>query len=396
MKKHVGIILINDLSIDVRVLNEINILKEKFSIHVLCGAERIQHPDKLADLDLTLVQTGSIVDKFRFISDTTLGLFQSFWKKKIKKFIREIQPDLLHVHDLYMLPPAILSAHGKDLPVIVDLHENYHAAFQTYSWTKKFPHRLFVNYGHWKKVEKEFLPKAEGIIALSEEYKDLLQKQYPKLNSTSFAIYPNVPDMEFFNQQESAEENRDSTLRIFYFGMIGRSRGLHIASRGVRLLREKGIDAELHIAGKVHKNDRLYFENEVMAEYVEHIPWIPLNELGQYLAKMDIAISPILKNPQHESGIANKVYQYMYFAKPILVSNCAPQQTLAESEECGLSHKDDSAHDFAKQAEFLANHPEEREKMGKNGRRAVLEKFNTEHMGERIVALYEKVLVSRS
>jgi len=392
MKKRVGIILHNDLSIDGRVLNELSILSSEYDIRVLCTGTKPAKSKAVKNYHIEYLSGISIPYKFRFVSNTTNSLFERYWIKKITTFIDKHELDLIHAHDLYMLTPSLKASESKNIPVIIDLHENYPEAFRTYSWTRKFPFNLFVRYEFWDELERKFLEKTAGIVVLSSNFREDLLKRYKTLSREKFAIYPNVPDLGFFKNQTLASQKSDDVFRLFYLGVVGHSRGLHIASEAVKLLREKDYAVELHIAGKVHKNDRAYFDKEVLNEFVVHIPWIDLEHLGDHLSKMDIGISPIFKNPQHESGIANKVYQYMLFAKPILVSDCAPQADLAKKEQCGLVHKDQEPTDFAEKVEWLIQNPEECKEMGTRGRAAILNEYNTSIKGQELVRLYKSVL----
>jgi len=391
MKKRVGVILHNDLSIDGRVLNELSILSSEYDIRVLCTGAKPAKPKAVTNYKIEYLSDGGIPYKFRFISNTTNSLFETFWIKQIAGFIEKHDLDLIHAHDLYMLAPSLKASEAKNIPVIIDLHENYPEAFRTYSWTRKFPLNLFVRYEFWDELERKYLGKAAGLVVLSSNFQKDLQEKY-NLNEKKFAIYPNVPDLDFYKDQKMTSQKSDDVFRLFYLGVVGYSRGLHIASEAVKILRQKGYNVELHIAGKVHKNDKAYFEKEVLNEFVVHIPWIDLEHLGDHLSKMDIGISPIFKNPQHESGIANKVYQYMLFSKPILVSDCAPQEDLAKKEQCGLVHKDQEPSDFAEKVEWFINHPEKSKEMGKRGREAILDEYNTTTKGRELVKLYESIL----
>jgi glycosyltransferase involved in cell wall biosynthesis len=392
MKKRVGIILYNDLSVDARVLNELKILGTKYDLRILCTGEKPAKPQAVENYEVDYVQVDTVYQRFMMVSSTTNDLFLNFWSKKIKDFRHKHSLDLLHVHDLYLLPPALEAVKAKKIPVVVDLHENYPAAFRTYSWTKKLPHKLFVNHNYWDRVERDMLKETDGIVVLSSVFRKKLLTKDKWLEKDRFAVYPNVPDLDFYKGQKVSNENEDSIFRLFYLGVIGYSRGLHIASEAVKILRSKNFKVELHVAGKVHKNDQTYFEKDVLNEHVIHIPWIHLEHLGEHLSKMDVGISPIFKNPQHESGIANKVYQYMLFSKPILVSDCEPQEKLTKNEHCGLVHKDQDPEDFASKVEWLIKNPKEREEMGRLGRRAILNKYNTKVMGERLISLYERIL----
>ncbi|MBI4722603.1 MAG: glycosyltransferase [Candidatus Stahlbacteria bacterium] len=47
--------------------------------------------------------------------------------------------------------------------------------------------------------------------------------------------------------------------------------------------------------------------------------------------------------------------------------------------------------EIAKAIEYLIEHPDERRKMGENGRRAVLEKYNWEEERKKLLVLYERL-----
>jgi len=390
--KRTCLILYNDVSVDARVLNQINILKEYYAISVLCTGKAPAKPDNISSIDVEYIDESSVFSRFAFMSNTTNSLFNKMWSSKINTFLKRKKADLVHAHDLYMLPSAFEAANALSIPIIVDLHENYKAAFPTYSWTNRFPQKLFVNHDHWKYVEETFLPKVNGIIVLSRNFQDDLISTISGITAQIFAIYPNVPDLSFYKDQKIKKTIKDNVFRLFYLGVIGYSRGLHVASKAIQTLTSQGYKVELHIAGKVHKNDLEYFYNEVIGDHVIHIPWIHLDKLGDYLSDMDLGISPIFKNPQHDSGVANKVFQYMLFDKPVLVSDSLAQKNLVTSTGCGLVHQDQDYVDFAEKTLWFINNYEERQKMGKRGREAILEKYNTDTMGKELLKIYRSVI----
>jgi glycosyltransferase involved in cell wall biosynthesis len=375
-----------------RVMNEISVLKDHYEIYILCTGKASKPKTGFEDVHVEYVNVEEPLEKFRFISSSTNSLFKTHWANLIQTFVEKHKVDIIHAHDLYMLPACNEVKRNTGLPLIIDLHENYPEAFRTYSWTKKFPHKLFVNYHFWDKIQKELLTDADGIIVLSAPFEAFLKKEFSRDRAPEFALYPNVPDVDFYKGQKTEKTKESKVFKLFYLGVVGYSRGLHVASKAVEILNKDGYNVELHIAGKVHKNDLEYFQEEVMKENVVHIEWINLEELGNYLSEMDAGISPIFKNPQHESGIANKVYQYMLFAKPILVSNCKPQQELVEEFNCGLVHEDQDPTDFAEKVKWFLVNKAETETMGENGKNAILEKYNLDEMGKNILNLYRDIL----
>ena len=89
--------------------------------------------------------------------------------------------------------------------------------------------------------------------------------------------------------------------------------------------------------------------------------------MPDYLEIIDICLAPFHKNPQHESGVANKIYEYMLGARPIIASDCLPQQNLIEKHNCGLIFKNQS--EFKDKIIELIENKELRSTLGKNGLR---------------------------
>ena len=132
------------------------------------------------------------------------------------------------------------------------------------------------------------------------------------------------------------------------------------------------------LIGPVDKKDRSLFteliNSEVVKDRIHYIPWINSSDFPGYLEISDICLAPFHKNPQHESGIANKIYDYMLGGKPLIASDCRPQQNLIEKYNCGLIFK--NMNEFHDAIIRLLNDEPLRKQMGENGKKAILEKYN--------------------
>ena len=126
-----------------------------------------------------------------------------------------------------------------------------------------------------------------------------------------------------------------------------------------------------------------------ISDRVHHIPWIDSLLFWSYLEISDICIAPFHKNPQHESGVANKVYEYMLGSKPVVVSDCRPQMELIQKYQCGLVFRDEKEmHDaFVK----LAYDADLRTEMGKNARKAIIEDYNMSKVKHNLISLYHQL-----
>jgi glycosyltransferase involved in cell wall biosynthesis len=79
----------------------------------------------------------------------------------------------------------------------------------------------------------------------------------------------------------------------------------------------------------------------------------------------------------------------MLGGKPIIASNCKPQQDLIEKHHCGLIFKNSA--EFHDAIVKLLNDNPLREEMGENGRKAVMKEYNTEIIKENLISLYNEL-----
>jgi glycosyltransferase involved in cell wall biosynthesis len=77
---------------------------------------------------------------------------------------------------------------------------------------------------------------------------------------------------------------------------------------------------------------------------------------------------------------------------PVIASNFPLWKEIVEGNKCGLTVDPLNPREIAQAVEYLLEHPELRQEMGENGRRAVIEKYNWEQEAEKLLALYQRLL----
>jgi glycosyltransferase involved in cell wall biosynthesis len=179
---------------------------------------------------------------------------------------------------------------------------------------------------------------------------------------------------------------------LFYFGGIGERRGIITCFDAIKILSEEIPSIHLLLIGPVDGQEQKTFDRYLndpeLKEKVTHYKWKDLGDFPSYTYASDICLSPIYKDDQHESGVANKVFQYMLFGKPLIVSDCDPQIEIVEGSKCGTVFINKDAVDLALKIKYLYNNPELRKEMGENGKKAVFEKYNLEVCGKQLKLLY--------
>ena len=393
---NIGVVVDNELNDDKRVLRETVILKEAgHQVFVLCfGFDNMEYK-AIEGIIVSRITVRRRVKNILFFFLNTMPVYEWLWTRKIKIFITANDIETLHVHDLYMSKAARdgIRKSGRKIPMILDLHENYPYAVTTYNWTKGFLRKLISRPFAWQQKEKEYLGYSDVIIVLSDDFRDALSERYPELRNKKFISFPNVPDI---SHQEPDKQIRvkitvdKSKSVIFYFGVVAERRGLFDVIDVFRELAKENHPSAFLVIGPVDKKDRERFfsavNSELLAGRIYYIPWIDLSELSSYLDISDICIAPFHKNPQHESGVANKIFDYMLGKKPVIASDCRPQKRLIEKYNCGIifSNSDEMKSAIIK----LSADASLRIGMGENGYRAILKEFNTATLRENLLRIY--------
>lgn len=397
----IGFIVDNDASRDIRVQKELEILiSDGYDVTTLCFEFGKTYPVSKKGIKFERIRINRKVKDTLFFFFNLIPIYEFLWAGWIKDFILRNEISILHVHDLYMSKAAYkaIKKSGKKVKLVLDLHENYPVSITTYNWTKGFLRNLLSRPHAWARKEKEYLKYADRIIVLSESYKNSLLAKYPELIKENITVFPNVPDPskpEYRAKNNVGKLFSNKNPIIFYYGIIAERRGIFDTIEVFSKIIEEGrYTANLLIIGPVDKSDSLKFkkllENDTLSGYIHHIPWIEATEFPSYLDLTDICLAPFHKNPQHESGVANKVYDYMLGAKPVVASDCKPQKDIIEEYSCGLVFRNkEEFHDVL--TRLLENEALRRE-MGMNGKNAILQKLNIDNLKVNLTDLYKGLI----
>ena len=325
----------------------------------------------------------------------TIPLYSVIMQKKIAKFIRETNIEALHIHDMRIAGAVYKVNVNFNLPVVLDLHDNIPEVMKLYPHLQKFPGKYLISPKKWKQKEEEFIKKANKVIAVSPEFIETLAVRLP-LEKDKLVLVPNTIRKTFFEDykvNETIIKKYKSNFVILYLGDTHLRRGIQTAIAALVKLKDTIPEIKLVIVGK-NTTDiilRKQVKDLQLEQFVDFEGWQNVSLFQSYILASEICISPLHRNLQHDVAYANKIFQYMSFAKPLLVSDAIAQRKLVEKVACGLVHKERDSKDFSNKVLALYKNKPLRIALGESGKKFVQNEFSWEETSKKLINLYNNM-----
>ena len=325
----------------------------------------------------------------------TIPFYSFLMGNKVSKFIEKTNIESIHIHDI-RIAEAVFRANKKlKLPVVLDLHDNMPEVMKLYPHLQKFPGKYIISPKKWKIKEEEFINKANKVIAVSPEFLKNIEERIPS-SKEKLVLVPNTIRESFYkdyNIDQSIIRRYKDKFVVLYLGDTHLRRGLQTAIDAVTSLKEKIPNIKLVIVGK-NTTDVVLKQQVVdlkLESFVDFEGWKNVSLFQSYIISSTICISPLHRNLQHDVAYANKIFQYMSLARPLLVSDAIAQRKLVEKNNTGLVHKDRDVADFSEKILTLYKSEALRNELGQNGKLFIQKKFFWEQTSKELLYLYNNL-----
>ncbi len=319
------------------------------------------------------------------------------WQWAVEDFIQAYDIDILHAHDLRVLPATIAAAQqsSRAVKVIADLHEFYPALIRQLK-SKKSARKGKRAYQRWVGFEQRWLPQADYVWVLDNASRDRLLA-YPTIQAGKVGLLPNVVSVAEFD----AMPPNDAIMRqyvgkptLVYAGHVNHlGRGLQFVIEALPALLNIAPDCRVVLAGATRPDYETHLRQQAERLDVSHaIDWTGhLDDMGmaEYIQAATVCLCPTVESEQTNSGIPNKVFQYALYGKPQVVSSAKPQTRWVEANQAGLSFASGDVAALTQAVAKLLNNPATAEAMGQNGRQAVLSHSSWEAITPAFLAVYQ-------
>jgi len=283
--------------------------------------------------------------------------------------------DIYHFHDPELIFIGILLKFlGKK--VIYDVHEDVPKQIMDKSWLGKNQIRKLVSF-IMNIVEQIGARSFNKILVATPE----VAKRFPK---NKVVILRNFPVLKLIDNTIPVNYKKNKPI-VIYAGGLKRVRGIKEIIQAMKYVDNK---AELWLLGKWYdKKLKRECENLAGWKQVKDFGFVSLNKVYQYMKIANIGISILFPLENHLTSLPVKHYEYMTCSLPIIISNFSYWKDIFE--ECALFADPYNPKDIGQKILFLLENTNVMKKMGKNGRKLIIEKYNWEEEAKRLLEVYE-------
>ncbi|RLE71039.1 MAG: hypothetical protein DRJ37_05685 [Thermoprotei archaeon] len=232
---------------------------------------------------------------------------------------------------------------------------------------------------------------------------NMLFRRY-KQAKDKVAVVRNVPEAEIPIDEDLKREllrKYAGHKLVIYVGAVNRSRGCLAMVKAMEKVRDRVPNAKLLLVGPVTEEEFMkealeFIGEHELEEHVEFVGLVPYSKIHTYLCVSDVAVALYQPDLQYMmTHDPTKVFLYMRAGVPVVASDFPGMRAVMEEVKCGLLVDPTDVDAIARAIITLLEDAELAKRLGENGRRAILSKYNITLEGEKVLNAYEEALGRR-
>lgn len=310
-----------------------------------------------------------------------IRLFQ--YMNEVKKFVDTEKPDICHIHE-FMLWPLIRHIKRRKITVFLDLHENdiYDISERL---RKRFGNAISkLSFLILKLYEKHCIKAVDGAISVTPQIIARISKYIHAVE-----MIANFPSLSLCIPKRSIEQISSNANTICFAGNISELWGIDFLVNAIR----NKPDVKLILAGRA---EVAYIEQLLKKSSQNQVKYLGVVNHSEVLEKVynKSGIGAALlccKGTWLEEGTLGntKIFEYMQAGIPVICTDFPIWKEIVEGCNCGIVVNPYDISQIVDAIQKLRSNPNLAYELGRNGQRAILEKYNWENEAEKLITFYK-------
>lgn len=202
-----------------------------------------------------------------------------------------------------------------------------------------------------------------------------------------------IPNGVIIQPEITRQENRNEETRIAYLGMVAKDKGMDTLLEAVTILRSRMSTENFSVGITGPAGENGYMETLVesskrnnISHLVHFHPPVFGDDKRNFFATADIFIFP----SQHE-GFPIVLLEAMEAGLPVVATDIIPMNEVITQDKNGLLFEMNSAEDLAARLLPLLNDREQRQRLGSEARKHIVENYSREKIISMYVELFSRL-----
>ena len=133
----------------------------------------------------------------------------------------------------------------------------------------------------------------------------------------------------------------------------------------------------MQLGGEFSEPDvEVHVRSQTGWQWVDELGWLDRVGVKTVLDRSVAGLVTLHPVINYIDALPVKMFEYMAAGVPVIASHFPLWREIIEGNDCGLCIDPLDPAAIAKAIDYLVTHPQEAERMGRNGQRAVAEKYN--------------------
>ncbi len=239
-------------------------------------------------------------------------------------------------------------------------------------------------------LEKFLVTRTDHIFVCNH----IVRGYYYMLNRyQKVSLLHNAPVLKIFNEEGLTDVH---SIALCHQGRQTFDRGLDRMINLIVKLKDKYPDIKLMLIGEFEEKAKSSLEKKIdehnLKDNIILTGWLNYEEFGKYVAKCKIGLITLVDIPNNMlAGIHNKLFNYMRYGLAVVSSRFPELERVIEEEQCGITFSTNNDKELFDAVDYILSNPLEMTRMGENGKKAILEKYNWEMMEPQLFNAYQEL-----
>lgn len=338
------------------------------------------------------------VDIYYFHKDQP-KFYRASYYKEFCNFFRNINQehnfDVTH-NQQTLIGYSYIKLCKKTLPIVTTFHGTVKNEIISHLNTKSIKGLLLGSYMYLRNlycpIEKVTLDKSDKVIAVSNELREDIKKQY-NIPDKNLVVIPNGIDTTKFEPMSSDALKSELYLNdekiVLSVGRINEQKGFQLLIKALPYLLERHAARLIIIGtGPYLRTLKLMVKKSGLQDRVIFTGRVTDEDLPKYYNLADVFVFPTLRL----EGLPYVIPEAMACGKPVISSRIGGIPTAIEDGQDGILIEPGNLDELTKNILYLLGNESIADEMGRRARKKVINKLSLDKMVDDTIKIYEDVI----